>query len=88
MRVAVPSWAVTRTSTVLLPVTRDVFPEIEAVAVESVGVATTVTEVVPLATVKDEPAGKTDVPLRVKAERVAIVESRDFTDELDALPLA
>ena len=94
--VVVESCAVTTTSTVLLPVTRDVFPEIATVALGLVGVATTVTDVVPLATVKLDPADRTDVPFKVKSDNVATVksgdttitasESNDFTDELEALP--
>ena len=71
----VPSSAVTTTVTVLLPVTNPVVPVITRVAAESVGVAMTVTEVVPLATLSDVPAVSTLVPLILNSESVLTVES-------------
>lgn len=52
----VPFAAVTRTVTILAPVTNPVLPEIIRDAPDAVGVATTVTDVVPFGTVTELPA--------------------------------
>jgi hypothetical protein len=66
-----PLAAVTRTVTVLFPGCSEVFPEITLVAPLPLGVATTATDVVPLATLITVPGVIAFVPFIVKTESVA-----------------
>ena len=67
-----PLSAVTRTVTMLSPTRRPVFPEIETLDVEAVGVATTGTDVVPAGTSTKSFTGAD--PFTVKVDRVTSVE--------------
>ena len=75
--VATPFSAVTTTVKVFVPVARPVSPETTAAALVSVGSATTVTEVTPLASSTVSPL-TTSVPLIEKTPREASSFSRTF----------
>ena len=61
--------AVTVTTRLFVPPTKPVRPAIVALALASVGVATTATDVVPAGRLTDEPFA-TEVPFTVNTERV------------------